>query len=113
VHLRFPYAKFAVNIQVYLSRKSGWNYLSEFFNSCSKSYEEGNLWDFKLYFPDRRKEAMEKAEAALEDARQEHDNRAAAIDKDLAAMRRRADEEEERWRKVKERLETALRKANE
>jgi colicin import membrane protein len=43
-----------------------------------------------------RKEAMEKAEAALEDARREHDMRAAAIDKDLAAMRRRADEEEER-----------------
>jgi colicin import membrane protein len=56
---------------------------------------------------------MEKAEAALEDARREHDKRAAAIDKDLAAMRRRADEEEERWRKVKERLETALRKASE
>jgi colicin import membrane protein len=62
---------------------------------------------------ERRKEAMEKANAALEDARQEHDKRAAAIDKDLAAMHRRADEEEERWRKVKERLETALRKASE
>ncbi len=62
---------------------------------------------------ERRKEAMEKAEAALEDARQEHERRAAAIDKDLAAMRRRADEEEERWRKMKERLETALRKASE
>ena len=62
---------------------------------------------------ERRKKAMEKAEAALEDARQEHDKRAAAIDKDLAAMRRWAGEEEERWRKVKERLETALRKASE
>ena len=61
---------------------------------------------------ERRKKAMEKAEAALEDARQEHDKRAAAIDKDLAAMRRRADEEEVRWRKVKERLDTALRKAS-
>jgi colicin import membrane protein len=56
---------------------------------------------------------MEKAAAALEDARREHDKRAAAIDKDLAAMRRQADEEEEAWRKVKERLETALRKASE
>jgi colicin import membrane protein len=62
---------------------------------------------------ERRKEAIEKAEAALEDARQEHDKRAAVIHKDLAAMRRRADEEEERWRNVKERLETALRKASE
>jgi hypothetical protein len=61
----------------------------------------------------RREQAMEKAEAALEDGRREHDRRAAAIDKDLAAIRRRADEEEERWRKVKERLETALRKASE
>jgi colicin import membrane protein len=62
---------------------------------------------------ERRKRAMEKAEAALENARQEHDRRAAAIDKDLAAIRRQADEEKERWRKVKERLETALRKASE
>jgi colicin import membrane protein len=62
---------------------------------------------------ERRKRVMEKAEAALEDARREHDKIAVAIDKDLAAMRRRADEEEERWRKAKERLETALRNASE
>jgi colicin import membrane protein len=62
---------------------------------------------------EQRKLAIEKAEAALENARQEHDKRAAAIDKDLAAIRRRAEEEEERWRKVQERLETALRKASE
>jgi colicin import membrane protein len=62
---------------------------------------------------ERRKKAMEKAEAALEDARQDHKKRAAAIDKDLAAIRRQADEEEERWRKVRERLEAALRKASE
>jgi colicin import membrane protein len=56
---------------------------------------------------------MAKAEAALEHARQAHAKRAAAIDKELAAIRRRADDEEERWRKVKERLETALRKVSE
>jgi hypothetical protein len=54
---------------------------------------------------------MAKAQGALEDARREHEKRAAAIDMALAALRRRAGEEEERWRTAKERLETALRKA--
>ena len=55
---------------------------------------------------------MEKAEAALEDAKREHDEAATAIEQDLAAVQRRADEEQERWEKLKERLEEALRKAS-
>jgi hypothetical protein len=61
----------------------------------------------------RRKAAMEKAEAALEEAEREHDRAAAAIERDLAALQRRDDAEQERWEKLKERLETALRKASE
>ena len=61
---------------------------------------------------ERRKKAMEKAEAALQKATQEHEKNVAAIDKDLASIRRRVEEEEERWRKIKGRLETALRKAS-
>jgi colicin import membrane protein len=62
---------------------------------------------------ERRKKAIAKAEAALEEARQDHDTRTAAIDRDLAAIRRRVNDEEERWPKEEERLETALRKAGE
>ncbi len=61
----------------------------------------------------RREAAMEKAEAALEDAKRDHDKAATAIEQDLAAVQRRADAEQERWEKLKARLEAALRKASE
>jgi colicin import membrane protein len=60
----------------------------------------------------RRKAAMEVAERALEDSRREHDARAALIEKDRVSIERRAEAEEERWQKLKSRLETALRKAS-
>jgi len=60
----------------------------------------------------RRKAAMEKAELALQDAKREHEEKAAAIEEDLEAVQTRARAEEERWEKSKERLETALRKAS-
>jgi colicin import membrane protein len=59
----------------------------------------------------KREAAMEKAEAALETAKRDHEERAAEIDKDLAAVQRRAEAEEERWQELKDRLETELRKA--
>ena len=61
----------------------------------------------------RRKAVMEKAKAALEEAQREHDMAAAGIERDLAAVQRRAAAEQERWEKIKERLETTLRKASE
>ena len=60
----------------------------------------------------RRKAAMEEAEAALKNAGREHDEAAAAIEQELADVQRRADTEQERWDKLKERLEAALRKAS-
>jgi colicin import membrane protein len=60
----------------------------------------------------QRKAAMEKAETALNDAEHEHEEAAAAIERDLAAVQRRADSEQERWGKLKERLEAELRKAS-
>ena len=60
----------------------------------------------------RRKAAMEEAAAALKSAGREHDEAAAAIEQELADVQRRADTEQERWDKLKERLEAALRKAN-
>jgi colicin import membrane protein len=59
----------------------------------------------------RRKASMEKAERALEDARRDHDERAALIEKDREVIERRAEAEQERWQKCKSRLEAALRKA--
>ena len=60
----------------------------------------------------QRKAAMEEAEAALKNAEREHDETAAAIDQELADVQRRADAEQERWEKLKERLEADLRKAS-
>ena len=57
------------------------------------------------------KPQWKKAETELEVAVREHDKRVAAIEHDLAAVQRRADAEQERWEKLKERLETALRNA--
>jgi hypothetical protein len=58
----------------------------------------------------RRKAAIEKAEGALEEARREHDQRVALIEKDRNTIERRAQAEEERWQKHKSRLEAAFRK---
>jgi len=60
----------------------------------------------------RRKAAMAQAEAALADARRDHEEAAAALEEDLAAAQRRAEAEKERWEKLKQRLETNLRKAS-
>ena len=60
----------------------------------------------------QRKAAMEEAETALRDAEREHDEAAAAIEQELAGIQRRADAEQERWEKLKERLKAELRKAS-
>jgi len=51
-------------------------------------------------------------QAALAEAKQKHEESAEEIAKDLAATQRRADAEEERWQKLKDRLEEDLRKAS-
>jgi colicin import membrane protein len=60
----------------------------------------------------RRKAAIEKAEAALEDARRQHHEKAASIESDREMLERRARNEEKRWHKLKSRLEAALQKAS-
>ncbi len=54
---------------------------------------------------------MKKAEAALNSAEQEHKAVVAEIEKDRAAVDRRADAEETRWKKVRERLRAALQRS--
>jgi hypothetical protein len=58
-----------------------------------------------------REAERKKTETELEVAAREHDKRVAAIEHDLAALQRRANAEQKRWEKLKERLETALRNA--
>ena len=60
---------------------------------------------------ERRDRAIAAAQAALEEAEQEHRKRVEQIDKDRAAVDRRAEAEEARWKKTKERLDDALRKS--
>jgi hypothetical protein len=58
-----------------------------------------------------REAERKKAETELEVAARQHDKKTAVIEHDLAALQRRADAEQKRWEKLKERLETALRNA--
>lgn len=60
---------------------------------------------------ERREQAVAKAEAAMEEARREHEQRVSEIDTERAALERRLQAEEARWKQQKEKLETALRRA--
>ena len=59
----------------------------------------------------KRNAAIEKAQAALLRAEAEHEEKADALAKDLEAAQRRAEAEEERWHKLKQRLEEDVRAA--
>jgi hypothetical protein len=61
---------------------------------------------------ERREAARAEAEAVLEEARQEHDKIAAEIEKDRAALDKRAEAEEARWNKKLERLKADVQKAS-
>ena len=52
-----------------------------------------------------------KAEAALEEAKRDHETKVEEMEGDRAALDRRAQAEDARWAKQKEKLETALRRA--
>ena len=60
---------------------------------------------------ERRERAIAAAEAALEQARQDHEARLEVIEKDRAALDKRSQAEDARWKKKKEELEAELRKA--
>lgn len=59
----------------------------------------------------RRERAVAAAEAALEQARQDHEARLKDIEKYRAALDKRSQAEDTRWRKKKEELEAELRRA--
>jgi colicin import membrane protein len=60
---------------------------------------------------ERREKAVAKAQAAFDEAERDHDARAAAIETERAAVERRAQDEEARWSKQKEKLGASLRRA--
>lgn len=60
---------------------------------------------------EKRNAAIEKVQTALLQAEAEHEEKADALAKDVEAVQQRVEAEEERWRKLKARLEADLRKA--
>jgi colicin import membrane protein len=60
---------------------------------------------------ERRQEAVAKVQAAIEEAKRDHDKRASTIETDRAALEKRSQAEDARWEKQKEKLEIALRRA--
>ena len=60
---------------------------------------------------ERRQQAVDKAQAALNKAEQEHAKRAAAIQAQVEAIEKISQAEEARWDKEKGRLEAVLRRA--
>jgi colicin import membrane protein len=62
---------------------------------------------------ERRERAIAKAQAALDDATDEHEAKTSALEAEREALEQRARDEEVHWEKQKEKLETALRRARE
>src|SRR3954452_7739375 len=60
---------------------------------------------------ERQQEAIAKAQAAIEQAKREHDKRASTIETERAALEKRSQAEHARWEKQKEKLAIALRRA--
>ena len=60
---------------------------------------------------ERREKAVAKAQAAIEEAKREHNKRARTIETDRAAIEKRSQAEDARWEKQRKKLEIALRQA--
>jgi hypothetical protein len=59
----------------------------------------------------RREQAIAKAETALEEAKRDHESKVEEIERGCAELDRRAQAEDARWQKQKEKLEAALQRA--
>jgi len=62
---------------------------------------------------ERRDHSIAKAQALLEKAKREHDERVTKIEAERGAVERKSEAENARWVKLKDRLERALRRASE
>ncbi|MGX9428849.1 MULTISPECIES: hypothetical protein [Bradyrhizobium] len=59
----------------------------------------------------KRERAVGKAQAAMDEARRRPEKKASAIEAERAGLDKRAEAEENRWEKQREKLESALRRA--
>src|SRR3954454_1530836 len=62
---------------------------------------------------ERREKAITKAQAAIDEAKEEHEAQASAIEAERAAIEKRAEDEDVRWKKLRDKLEADLRRARE
>jgi colicin import membrane protein len=60
---------------------------------------------------ERRDKAVAKAEAAIEAAKRDHEQRAHKIETERAAIEKRSEAEQSRWDKLKEKLDNVLHRA--
>jgi hypothetical protein len=60
---------------------------------------------------EHRQQAIDKTQSALDQAEREHEERAAAIEAERVVLENRSEAEETRWKKQKNLLEAALRRA--
>src|SRR2546423_12394051 len=60
---------------------------------------------------ERREKAVAKAEAAIQDAKRDHDKRASTIEAERTALEKRSRAEDARWEKQRQKLEISLRRA--
>jgi hypothetical protein len=60
---------------------------------------------------ERRQQAVAKAQAALDEAMREHDERAATLNEERDALDQKSQAEDERWALEEKKLESALRRA--
>lgn len=60
---------------------------------------------------ERREKAVAEAQAAFDEAERDHNARTEAIEADRTVVEKRAQDEEARWEKQKEKLAAALRRA--
>jgi hypothetical protein len=62
---------------------------------------------------EHRRQAVEKAQTALDKAKREHERRAAAIEAQRASFEERSQQEDQRWEAERKKLTVALRRAGE
>ena len=60
---------------------------------------------------ERRQKAVAKVQAAIELTKREHDKRASTVEGERAALEKRSQAEDARWKKQKQKLEITLRRA--
>ena len=75
------------------------------------SAEVDRACESSTFSDQRRKQAIDKAQAALERGEREHDKRVATIEAERDALEKKSQAENAHWSKEREKLESAMRRA--